>query len=52
MLACNGEHGAACLWGYSVNTRGERKRNQYAVHDGKSNALHDIPAYLYESPDK
>jgi N4-(beta-N-acetylglucosaminyl)-L-asparaginase len=47
----NGEHGAAGLWGYSVNARGERKRNQYAVHDGKENKLHDI-AYLYESPDK
>ena len=47
----NGEHGAANLWGYSVNTRGERRRNQYAVNDGKENKLHDV-AYLYESPDK
>ncbi|HXI92834.1 MAG TPA: N(4)-(beta-N-acetylglucosaminyl)-L-asparaginase [Blastocatellia bacterium] len=47
----NGEHGAAGLWGYSVNARGDRKRNQYAVHDGKENKLHDI-AYLYEAPDK
>ena len=47
----NGEHGAAGLWGYSVNARGDRKRNQYAVHDGKENKLHDV-AYLYESPDK
>jgi len=47
----NGEHGAAGLWGYSVNARGDHKRNQYAVHDGKENKLHDI-AYLYESPDK
>jgi len=47
----NGEHGAAGLWGYSVNARGDRKHNQYAVHDGKENKLHDI-AYLYESPDK
>ena len=47
----NGEHGAAGLWGYSVNARGERKRNQYAVNDGKENKLHDI-AYLYEAPDK
>ena len=46
----NGEHGAAGLWGYSVNARGDRKRNQYAVHDVKENKLHDI-AYLYESPD-
>jgi N4-(beta-N-acetylglucosaminyl)-L-asparaginase len=47
----NGEHGAAGLWGYSVNARGDRKHNQYAVNDGKENKLHDI-AYLYESPDK
>jgi N4-(beta-N-acetylglucosaminyl)-L-asparaginase len=47
----NGEHGAAGLWGYSVSSSGERKRNQYAAHDGKENKLHDI-AYLYESPDK
>ena len=47
----NGEHGAAGLWGYSVNARGDRKRNQYAVHDGKENKLLDV-AYLYESPDK
>lgn len=47
----NGEHGAANLWGYSVSSRGERKRGQYAVHDGKVNKLHDV-AYLYESPDK
>jgi N4-(beta-N-acetylglucosaminyl)-L-asparaginase len=46
----NGEHGAAGLWGYSVNARGDRKRNQYAVNDVKENKLHDI-AYLYESPD-
>ena len=46
-----GEHGGAGLWGYSVNARGERKRNQYAAHDGKENKLHDI-AYLFESPDK
>lgn len=46
-----GEYGAATLWGYTVNTRGERRRNQYAVNDGKENKLHDI-AYVYESPDK
>lgn len=50
-LSKNGEHGAAGLFGYSVNSRGERQRHQYAVHDGKENKLHDI-AYLYESPDK
>lgn len=47
----NGEHGAATLWGYSVNSRGERRRGQYAVHDGKENKLHDV-AYVFESPDK
>ena len=47
----SGEHGAANLWGYSVNAKGVRKRNQYAVHDGKENKLHDV-AYVYESPDK
>ena len=47
----NGEHGAAGLWGYSLNARGDRKPSQYAVHDGKENKLHDV-AYLYESPDK
>jgi N4-(beta-N-acetylglucosaminyl)-L-asparaginase len=47
----NGEHGAAGLWGYSVEADGKRIRQQYAVHDGKVNKLHDI-AYLYESPDK
>ena len=46
-----GEHGGAGLWGHSVNARGERKRNQYAAHDGKENKLHDI-AYLFESPEK
>jgi N4-(beta-N-acetylglucosaminyl)-L-asparaginase len=46
-----GEHGAANLWGWSVDSRGERKRNQYAVHDGKENKLHEV-AYVYESPDK
>ncbi|HXG90915.1 MAG TPA: N(4)-(beta-N-acetylglucosaminyl)-L-asparaginase [Blastocatellia bacterium] len=47
----NGEYGGATLWGYSTNTRGERRRGQYAVHDGRENKLHDL-AYLYESPDK
>jgi N4-(beta-N-acetylglucosaminyl)-L-asparaginase len=48
----SGEHGGAALWGYSpVNKKGERKRGQYAVHDGRENKLHDL-AYLYESPDK
>ena len=50
-LTKNGEHGGAGLWGYSVNSRGERKRGQYAVHDGKDNRLHDL-AFLYEAPDK
>jgi len=47
----NGEHGAANIWGHSVTSKGERKRNQYAVNDGKENKLHDV-AFLYESPDK
>ena len=46
-----GEHGAGGIWGYELNARGERKRVQYAVHDGKQNRLHDV-AFLYESPDK
>ena len=46
----NGEHGGAGLWGYSVDPKGERKRGQYAVHDGNENKLHDI-AFLYESPE-
>jgi N4-(beta-N-acetylglucosaminyl)-L-asparaginase len=47
----NGEHGAAALFGYSTRNNGERRRNKYAVHDGRENKLHDV-AYLYESPDK
>jgi N4-(beta-N-acetylglucosaminyl)-L-asparaginase len=48
----SGEYGGAALFGYSaVNKKGERKRNQYAVHDGRENKLRDL-AYLYESPDK
>jgi hypothetical protein len=48
----SGEYGGAALFGYSaVNKKGERKRAQYAVHDGRENKLRDL-AYLYESPDK
>ncbi len=47
----NGEHGAATLWGFSVEGSGKRNRVQYAVHDGRENKLHDI-LYLYEAPDK
>jgi N4-(beta-N-acetylglucosaminyl)-L-asparaginase len=47
----NGEHGAGGIWGYEIDSRGGRKRVQYAVHDGKENKLHDV-AFLYESPDK
>ncbi|HWN98751.1 MAG TPA: isoaspartyl peptidase/L-asparaginase, partial [Blastocatellia bacterium] len=47
----SGEYGGGALWGYSVNKKGEHKRVQYAVNDGRENKLHDI-AYLYESPDK
>ncbi|MFY9607062.1 MAG: N(4)-(beta-N-acetylglucosaminyl)-L-asparaginase [Blastocatellia bacterium] len=46
-----GEYGGAALWGYSITRKGERKRAQYAVHDGRENKLHDL-TYLYESPDK
>ena len=47
----NGEHGGAALFGFTVNNRGERKRGQYAVHDGRENKLHDV-AYLYEIAEK
>jgi N4-(beta-N-acetylglucosaminyl)-L-asparaginase len=48
----NGEYGGATLWGYSISsTTGERKREQFAVHDGKENKLRDL-AYLYEAPEK
>jgi N4-(beta-N-acetylglucosaminyl)-L-asparaginase len=47
----NGEHGGAALWGFSINSRGQRRRGTYAVHDGRENKLHEL-AYLYELPDK
>ena len=48
----NGEHGGATLWITSPsNQQGQRRRNQYAVHDGKENKLHDL-AYLYEAPER
>ena len=43
----SGEHGAASLFGFSIDTKGERKRAQYAVHDGKTNKLRDT-AYVCE----
>jgi N4-(beta-N-acetylglucosaminyl)-L-asparaginase len=46
-----GEHGAGSLWAYTLNTKGERQRAKYAVHDGKENKLLET-AYLYEVPDK
>ncbi|HXG64064.1 MAG TPA: N(4)-(beta-N-acetylglucosaminyl)-L-asparaginase [Blastocatellia bacterium] len=46
-----GEYGGAALWGYATRMGEERKRVQFAVHDGRENKLHDS-AYLYESPDK
>jgi N4-(beta-N-acetylglucosaminyl)-L-asparaginase len=46
----NGEHGGATLWGYRIGN-GARVRNQYAVHDGRENRLHDL-AYLYELAEK
>lgn len=45
-----GEHGAATLWAYSIDARGERHRQRYAVHDGKENKLHDMPN-LYDVPE-
>lgn len=42
-----GEYGGAQLFGYTVNSRGERRRGQYVVHDGRENKLRDL-AYLYE----
>lgn len=50
-LSKSGEHGAANLWGYTLNSRGERERGKYAVHDGKENKLHDV-AFLYEQAEK
>ncbi len=48
----NGEYGGAALWGYSISSAtGERRRGQYAVHDGKENKLRDL-AFLYEAPEK
>ncbi len=46
----DGVYGGATLWGYREGRNGTQ-RNQYAVHDGRENKLHDL-AYLYESPDK
>ncbi|HWP44724.1 MAG TPA: N(4)-(beta-N-acetylglucosaminyl)-L-asparaginase [Blastocatellia bacterium] len=46
----NGEYGAASMFGYSIRSNGERRRNKYAVHDGRESKLHDI-AYLYEAPE-
>jgi N4-(beta-N-acetylglucosaminyl)-L-asparaginase len=46
-----GEYGGAALWGFTLNSRGERRRGHYAAHDGRENKLREI-AYLYESPDK
>jgi N4-(beta-N-acetylglucosaminyl)-L-asparaginase len=43
----NGEYGGAALFGYALNSRGERRRAQWAVHDGKESKLRDL-AYLYE----
>lgn len=46
-----GEYGAASLWAYTLNTKGERQRAKYAVHDGRENKLLET-AYLYEVPEK
>ena len=42
-----GEYGAAALWTYSINVRGERNRAKFSVHDGSENKWHES-AYLYE----
>jgi N4-(beta-N-acetylglucosaminyl)-L-asparaginase len=42
-----GEHGGATLWGYSTDSRGERRRAQYVAYDGSGNKHRDL-AYLYE----
>ena len=47
----NGGHGAAALWGYNLDSKGERSRNRYAVNEGKGSRLLDT-GFLYESPDK
>jgi N4-(beta-N-acetylglucosaminyl)-L-asparaginase len=47
----NGQYGGAALWGYSLTSRGERRRGMYAVHDGRENKLREL-AYLYEIPDR
>jgi N4-(beta-N-acetylglucosaminyl)-L-asparaginase len=46
----NGEYGGAALWGYSRTRSGQRRRNQYAVNDGRENKLHEL-AYIYEYPE-
>lgn len=45
-----GEFGAASLFGLRETEKG-RRPNQYAVHDGRVNKLHDV-AYLYDVPQK
>ncbi|MBI3654231.1 MAG: N(4)-(beta-N-acetylglucosaminyl)-L-asparaginase [Acidobacteria bacterium] len=48
----DGGYGGAALFGYSLPEKdGNRRRSQFAVHDGKENKLHEL-AYLYEAPDK
>ncbi len=42
-----GEYGAAALWGRRVNTRGQERNSQFAVHDGKEARLVDC-VYLFE----
>ncbi|MEW6127591.1 MAG: N(4)-(beta-N-acetylglucosaminyl)-L-asparaginase [Acidobacteriota bacterium] len=46
-----GEYGGATLWGYSINSKGERRRATMAVHDGKESRLHEL-AYVYEIAEK
>jgi N4-(beta-N-acetylglucosaminyl)-L-asparaginase len=46
-----GEYGASSLWAYTIDSKGERHRARFAVHDGRENKLHDT-AYLYEAPER
>ncbi|MDQ3649515.1 MAG: N(4)-(beta-N-acetylglucosaminyl)-L-asparaginase [Acidobacteriota bacterium] len=42
-----GEFAGAAIWSHSVNSRGERRRPQFAADDGKGGRLIDC-AYLFE----
>ena len=42
-----GEYGAASIWDGRTTARGEKRRTQFAVHDGKAAKLVDT-AFLFE----